>query len=186
MQTKDNKRRLRRDMLARLRSVPTELRDEQSAQLCTALAPFLDKTDSNLTVAIYAPMEHEVNLLPLLQIYPQHRFAIPRCRAARQMDFYHITSPETQIQPDSRNIPSPVDGLTYIRPDQFNLIIVPGVAFTVQGARLGYGGGYYDTYLPQCPQATPVAAAFPCQIVENIPTEAHDLLIPHIITPNCA
>ena len=184
MLTKDNKRRLRSNMLARLRSLPTELRDKQSAQLCAALTPFLNKGAQNLTVAIYAPMAHEVNLLPLLTKYQRHRFAIPRCRAARQMDFFHITTPEEQIQPDARNIPAPIDGLTYIPPQQFDLVIVPGVAFTAKGARLGYGGGYYDTYLPQCPQATLVAAAFPCQIVESIPTEAHDLLIPHIITPD--
>ncbi|MBQ8480831.1 MAG: 5-formyltetrahydrofolate cyclo-ligase [Akkermansia sp.] len=184
MQTKDNKRSLRRVMLERLRSVPTELRNEQSAQLCRALAPFLNKGQKSLTVAIYAPMAHEVNLLLLLNMYPQHHFAVPRCREARRMDFYHITRPEEQIQPDSRNIPAPIEGLTYIPPQQFDIIIVPGVAFTAQGARLGYGGGYYDTYLPQCPQATLIAAAFPGQILESIPTEAHDLTIPHIITPS--
>lgn len=184
MQTKDNKRRLRSDMLARLRSQSAELRDKLSAQLCAALAPFLNKGAQNLTVAIYAPMAHEVNLLPLLTMYPQHRFAVPRCRAARQMDFYHITTPEEQIKPDSRNIPAPVEGLTYIPPQQFDLIIVPGVAFTRKGARLGYGGGYYDTYFPQCPQAHLAAVAFPCQLVDSIPTEVHDQLIPHIITPD--
>jgi 5-formyltetrahydrofolate cyclo-ligase len=62
-----------------------------------------------------------------------------------------------------------------------HLVIVPGVGFTADGQRLGYGGGFYDRYLPRCPQARIVAAAFPEQICRALPTEAHDLSIPHVI-----
>ena len=182
MPTADSKRDLRRAMLERLRAMDSTQRNEQSARLRCAVSPLLHQKDT-LTVALYAPMAHEVNLLPLTEQYPQHRYVFPRCTGARCMSFYHVVDVHSQIQPDKRNIPAPIEGLPLIPPNEIDLIIVPGVAFTSTGKRLGYGGGYYDTYLPQCPQAEIIATAFDFQILSDLPTEEHDLHIPRIITP---
>lgn len=169
-------------MLEQLRRVPATQRNEHSAQLRCVLSPLLQQC-APLTVALYAPMPHEVDLLPLLTEHPQHRYAFPLCESARRMEFFHVTDAATQIRQDARGIPAPIKGLPHILPTEINLIIVPGVAFTREGKRLGYGGGYYDSYLPRCPQAQVVAAAFPVQMVDSLPTEEHDLLIPHIFNP---
>ncbi len=183
MPTTDRKQALRRTMLAQLRKVPPSQQQEHSAGLRRALAPLLCGSKA-LTVALYAPMPHEVDLLPLMMEHTQHRYVFPRCQTARQMEFYHVTDAKTQIRPDKRNIPAPVEGLPCIPPAEIDLILVPGVAFTRDGKRLGYGGGYYDTYLTRCPQAQTAAAAFPIQLLTDLPTEAHDLLISHIFTPD--
>ena len=66
-----------------------------------------------------------------------------------------------------------------------DLILVPGMAFTTQGHRLGRGRGYYDTYLSKAFERglnpTTVALAFTQQILEEIPTDEHDVLINKVI-----
>lgn len=79
-------------------------------------------------------------------------------------------------------IPAPALELPIIAADEFDIIVVPGVAFTRTGTRLGYGGGYYDRYLPRCTRAKVLALAFPEQMVGYIATEAHDLPLPLVIT----
>lgn len=63
---------------------------------------------------------------------------------------------------------------------KIDLAIIPGMAFTPQGDRLGRGKGYYDRLLPQltCPL---IGLAFPFQMVDSIPTEDHDVKMDEVI-----
>ena len=65
--------------------------------------------------------------------------------------------------------------------DQVNLMIVPGVAFDVEGNRLGRGGGYYDRLLAGF-RGVSVAVAFDFQIVPRLPTESHDIPVDLVVT----
>lgn len=72
-----------------------------------------------------------------------------------------------------------------IRPaplEEIEAILVPAVAFDRRGHRIGYGGGYYDRFLPQVPKAVRIGAAFSCQIVARVPEEPHDLPVDRIVT----
>ena len=180
MNTADSKRDLRHSLLAQLRAMPAELRNLRSATLRQQLAPYLD-TPEPLNIALYAPLPHEVDLMPLLQEYPQHRYGFPRCGKQGYMAFHHVTKADAQLTPGALGILAPLPELPIIPAQEMHVVIVPGVGFTEDGLRLGYGGGFYDRYLPQCPQARIVAAAFPEQICTTLPTEEHDLRIPHII-----
>lgn len=69
-----------------------------------------------------------------------------------------------------------------------DLIIVPGVAFSTSGDRLGYGKGYYDRFfnnllIAQKHHATTVALAFKEQIVPYIPTDSHDIKMDIVLYP---
>jgi 5-formyltetrahydrofolate cyclo-ligase len=64
-----------------------------------------------------------------------------------------------------------------------DVVVVPGSVFDAAGRRCGYGGGFYDTYLPLTRVGTPwVALAFEAQLVEKLPCEAHDLAVTAIVT----
>lgn len=66
-----------------------------------------------------------------------------------------------------------------------DFVLMPGVAFDRNGARLGYGAGYYDRLLgTSTAHALRVAAAFDVQIVERVPTDAHDQPLDIIISEN--
>ncbi len=56
-----------------------------------------------------------------------------------------------------------------------DVIIVPGVAFTSDGWRMGRGGGYYDRLLPQLQNTYKVGVGYSCQMVEKLPIERHDV-----------
>lgn len=67
-------------------------------------------------------------------------------------------------------------------PESLDLILVPGVAFSPTGARLGMGGGFYDAFLPRATKAFRLALSYQCQIFPEIPMAAHDVGVDQILT----
>jgi 5-formyltetrahydrofolate cyclo-ligase len=67
-----------------------------------------------------------------------------------------------------------------VDPLSIDLVIVPGVAFTVQGDRLGHGKAYYDRFLPTT-RAFTVGACFHEQIVDELPLEPHDVRLDLVV-----
>ena len=67
--------------------------------------------------------------------------------------------------------------------DNFDLIIMPGVAFDRCGNRIGYGGGYYDKYLLNIKEdIKKIALAYDIQVIDDIHREKHDIKVDCIIT----
>jgi 5-formyltetrahydrofolate cyclo-ligase len=67
-----------------------------------------------------------------------------------------------------------------------DLVVVPGLAFTVEGHRLGRGKGYYDVFLDKCRKikGTPpltVGLAFSQQVVPYVPTDKDDICVDHVL-----
>ncbi len=62
-------------------------------------------------------------------------------------------------------------------------VIVPLIAFTADGRRLGQGGGHYDRWLAAHPQARAIGLGWDCQHVDSLPTEAHDRPLDAVVTP---
>lgn len=68
---------------------------------------------------------------------------------------------------------------------EFDLILVPGLAFTMAGDRLGYGGGFYDRYLQTCPVCVcRVGLSYDLQLCSTLPVEDFDQKLDAIITPS--
>lgn len=175
------KAELRRNMLTRLHALPPEYVAEQSACLRKLLHPIL-KTESPLNVFLYASLPHEVDLLPLIPLYPQHAFYFPRCLPGRRLSFHRVTDARTQLLPGSMGIPTPPSNLPEQPAQQADLIIVPGLAFTVSGHRLGYGGGFYDRLLTACPTVSSLSLALPQQLLPAIPIDEHDHPVDRVLT----
>lgn len=60
---------------------------------------------------------------------------------------------------------------------------VPLLGFTGRGERIGYGGGHYDRWLAAHPETIAIGLAWDCQLVESLPTEAHDIRLAAVVTP---
>jgi 5-formyltetrahydrofolate cyclo-ligase len=110
--------------------------------------------------------------------------------SSKQLDLYQVKDLQLDVAPGLWNIPEPlptrcvkVDVL-----EQLDFILLPGVAFTRQGSRLGYGGGFYDKLLARIEQnegqPALVAAAFDLQLVSDIPQEATDRKVQWVLTEN--
>jgi len=67
-------------------------------------------------------------------------------------------------------------------PENIDLVVVPGVAFDERLYRIGYGGGYYDRFLPKCKKALYIAIAYDIQIVEDAFPASWDVPVDCIIT----
>jgi 5-formyltetrahydrofolate cyclo-ligase len=73
----------------------------------------------------------------------------------------------------------PEGGLAAPPPD---LVIVPGLAFDITGARLGRGKGFYDKWLAANPAVRTLGVCFQCQVLERLPVESHDARVDAILT----
>ena len=70
-----------------------------------------------------------------------------------------------------------------IDPTWPDVVVVPGLAFTTDGDRLGQGGGWYDRFLSQVrSDCTSIGVCFTEQIVDALPVEAHDVVVDHVVT----
>lgn len=99
----------------------------------------------------------------------------------RHLAFFRVER-LNELSPGSYDIPEPGRGEARTGPGFFDLIIVPGVAFDLWGARVGYGKGYYDTALKGL-KSPAVAFAYEFQVLrEKIPVEPHDERVSLIIT----
>lgn len=70
-----------------------------------------------------------------------------------------------------------------VEPTWPDVVIVPGLAFTAQGDRLGQGGGWYDRFLADVrSDCTAIGVCFAEQIVDSLPVEAHDVVLDRVVT----
>lgn len=121
----------------------------------------------------YLSYREEVNTLPILQraLLDGKRVAVPKILRG-QMVFLWLTS-LSAVAPGAYGIPEPVaDGPAADAPDA--LVLLPGLAFTPEGDRVGYGGGFYDRFLTAEPAHPSVALCYDFQLVSEIRTEPHD------------
>jgi 5-formyltetrahydrofolate cyclo-ligase len=80
------------------------------------------------------------------------------------------------LEPDARNCP-------VVAPNEIELLLIPGLAFTVDGKRLGRGGGHYDRFLERAqPRAVKIGVCFHAQLVAEMPVEIHDREVDRVIT----
>lgn len=110
------------------------------------------------------------------------QIAVPKCNSeTRQMDFRLLTSFD-QLETVYMDLLEPITMKTEsILKEQIDLQMVPGVVFSTEGYRIGFGGGYYDRYLADY-QGQTMSALFDCQIGDDVPNEQHDLPVGKIMT----
>ena len=126
------------------------------------------------TVYGYLPYNQEVRTVPMLEqaIRDGKRVAVPKVYG-EEMKFIYITD-FSQVEKGYTGIPEPIADEP-VADDPHALVLMPGLAFTKTGDRMGYGGGFYDKFLSREPQHPTVALCYGFQIVEKLPTEEHDV-----------
>ena len=111
------------------------------------------------------------------------RIVVPLCRPASRVLTPCWIDSFADLETGHYGIREPkVDRLRVVPPGEIDAVLVPAVAFDRRGYRVGYGGGYYDRFLPKVPQAVRIGAAFACQIVPEVPIDRYDVQVERIAT----
>lgn len=178
------KRRLRTEMTRRRRAIPEAEREAASRAMCGTLCA-LPRYQAARTIFAYASMPEEVQLDGLLSLSRADgkRVAIPWITGRGTMEAVELPSLAVLERGayGIRNVPEHLRRA--VAPEEIDLAIVPGAAFTAEGARLGLGGGYYDRYLGERARgAYRIALAFDALLTTEVPMAAHDIDVAEIIT----
>ncbi|MDZ4405612.1 5-formyltetrahydrofolate cyclo-ligase [Prosthecobacter sp.] len=175
---------LRQHMRERLRALDPAFIASASQQISDNILHLAAAWPSGTTIALFGGLKNEPDILPHL---------LPALNAQGvRLCFFQIEASELQprqvrslddLQRGQMNVWEPKPHCPRIEIDALDIILVPGLAFTRDGLRLGRGGGYYDRLLanPAC-RAQRIAIAFDLQIVDSIPVEPHDQRVHQIIT----
>ena len=100
-----------------------------------------------------------------------------------ELKFFLIKDLHKDTKKNKYGILEPNDQAFEFSIERIDALIVPGLAFTLDGKRLGYGGGYYDKLLSKKAfKACTIGFCFSFQIMKDLPTEAHDRKVDHVIT----
>jgi 5-formyltetrahydrofolate cyclo-ligase len=111
------------------------------------------------------------------------RIVVPLCRPEGRVLTPCLIDGFAELEEGHYGIREPkADRLRVVPPGEIDAVLVPAVAFDRRGYRVGYGGGYYDRFLPTTPQAAKIGAAFACQIVPEVPTDRYDVQVDRITT----
>jgi len=97
------------------------------------------------------------------------------------IEFHMYEGEENLFSESLFGIKEPTSSCKSLPDDEPVSIIVPGIAFTIDGKRLGRGGGYYDRYLTKQKNSYKVGVGFACQCVSEIPTEDFDITMDKVI-----
>ena len=180
----ETKQSLRRSALAARDAIAAEERTRLSAAIC-ARARELPELNAARTVMVFASFRTEIDTEPLITwaLEAGKTVCLPRIEGPRTMQAFRISGIAGDLEPGTWDIPEPTRACELVDPGDIDVVVVPGAAFDCDGHRCGYGGGFYDNYLPLTrPEVPRVALAFEAQIVDELPCEAHDLPVTVIVT----
>ena len=172
------KSELRKQVLHEMKAISQEQKPAIDQALTERLLhhPFYQEAK---VIATYLSFPHEFQTQELIEqvLKDGKKVLIPKTYPKRRMEFV-VYNPQ-QLVKTSFGLLEPQGELEVVEASQIDLIHVPGLAFTTEGCRIGYGGGYYDRYLEHFSGHT-LSTVYPCQIQDFIP-ENHDIPVQEVL-----
>ena len=180
MDFKEQKRAIRREVLAKRDALPEEQRKMADMAMADRIIGHQWFYGAEVMLA-FVNYGSEISTFEIIEeaLRKGKKVFVPRIEG-NEMFFYRITSVEELVE-GYKGIPEP-DGTTecfeYEKyKERRMLLLMPGVAFDIYGNRMGYGKGFYDRFLrdKELLQTFSIAIGYKCQRVDFIPVEEHDL-----------
>jgi len=176
---------LREEIVKKRESMSKTLKEKNDEKIHDRL--FQDKDfENSKEIFIYLSYKSEINTYKIIKksFMLNKKIAIPKTIfRERAMDFIHLKDYDDidKIPVNKMGIREPLKGEVLI-PTYNTIIIVPGLAFTLKGERLGYGGGFYDIYLSKHKVKNKIALCYEFQMLKTIPIDKNDEFVSKIIT----
>ena len=173
-----NKKALRKEYL----KVRHEIKDkiEKSNDVFNKIIN-LDIYKSSKTIGIYYSIDDEVSTISLIDYSLKlgKEVCLPRVIDNNEMEFFKIAD-RNNLYKSKYGVLEPTNN-DLVDPKSIDLMIVPGVVFSKELYRIGYGAGFYDRYLPKT-NAYKVGLSFKETLVDVIPYDENDFKLDLIIT----
>ena len=171
-------------MFALRRTLTPEFRETAGARVAELLAQSAEFAAAQRIVMV-AALASELPTARIIEVAlaAKKELLWPRAGAAGKIEVVP-SGPHDGFVRDAAGVLAPPPEVRACRITLGDLLLVPGVAFTRRGARLGRGGGYYDRLLADAGGYLSVGLAFDIQLVDEIPTESHDREVDIVVTPS--
>ena len=174
-----DKDEIRRTMRERRRALTSEERTAASEIICAKLAALNLKSP----IAVYLASPQEIDLSPFIRkmrtmgvkvVAPRWNGETYELAVLKGLDDKCLRQgPMGILEPAEAEI---------VSPREVEVWLVPGIAFTRNGKRLGYGGGWYDRLLAEAPKdSLKIGIAHAFQVVDDLPSEPHDILLSKVV-----
>ncbi|QGQ98498.1 5-formyltetrahydrofolate cyclo-ligase [Paenibacillus psychroresistens] len=191
----EQKARLRKLISLERSSLENDMRLQKSEIICQRAIEHLQlkwslELQKNYILYTYIPFRDELNIMPIIEWCWQKGIpvAAPRVQSSLKALNFHYINGVNDLQPQPPwGILEPLADTRIVDYSLYQgYMLIPGLAFDMKRARLGYGGGYYDKFLQSMDERNvriyKLALAMDLQIVEEVPCEKHDLAVDLIIS----
>ena len=158
-------------------------RQHASLKICHHIAD-LDIFSQAKIILTYFPINTEVDLKPLMADFPAKQWVLPRINpdSAENSLCFHFYDPQHLVR-HPFGMDEPAASLPTVPAENIELALVPGLAYDLQGMRLGYGGGYYDRFLAKFP-GNSLGICFAALLLDHLPVGEFDIPMHWLLTEN--
>ena len=174
-----DKRKIRQAVRAEIAKLSAEDKFIYSMLIFSKLSR-IEEISKASVIAIFISLSDEPETAEFIKYLARQnkRVIVPKIEG-ENMNFYDISK---GLQKGAFGIMEPVE-TTPIEPSEIDVMVVPGVAFTRDGKRLGRGKGFYDKYLSHRGfRAYTIGVCYHCQLVGFLPTEPHDKTLDLVVS----
>ena len=178
------KDKIRQEILKKRNNLSTEEVEKKSDLIIENLGKFIKNAEN---IMIFMDMKNEVRITKLMKLYPEKSFFIPKITDSknREMKINRYNENELVLHKFGYYESSSSD---FYNENILDIVIVPAVVFDFEKNRIGFGGGYYDTFLKKIrgenKKVLFVGVCYDFQIVDEVPTESHDMILNFIVSEN--
>lgn len=161
-------------------AIPAEIRADQSQAIQQKLTN-LDEIQTAQSLFLFISYGNEVHTHDLLKYFLKQgkTLAVPKILPEKTMIAVPFSRWEELI-PGELGILTPAGDKSCS--DNFDVVITPGLGFTLAGHRIGYGRGYYDKWFASHPASHIIAVCFEQQIMDKLPVDDYDIKVDMIVT----
>ncbi|HYY71418.1 MAG TPA: 5-formyltetrahydrofolate cyclo-ligase [Nitrososphaeraceae archaeon] len=183
---KDNfaKSDIRKDILSKRNSL-SEFEIINNSKIINIRVIATKEYQSSKSIGAYYPIGSEVKTFEIIKhsIDNKKDIGLPRVLDSTNIEFFKIIEDSFEkIKFTKGKYGIFENTMSNTRIDQMDLLIIPGIAFDLQGNRLGYGKGYYDRLLSSRKAKYIIGLAYEDQLINEIPNNDHDIPVNIIIT----
>ena len=172
---------IRRQILEKRSSLSLEEVNKKSELIIENLAPYLKNAQN---IMIFTDMKNEVRITKLIELYPEKNFFISKIVNSknREMKINKYNENELVLHKFGYYESSSDD---FYDEKILDIVVVPALAFDSSKNRIGFGGGYYDTFLNKVREKNKntlfIGVCYDFQMIEEVPIEGHDITLDLVI-----